>query len=117
MSSTGSVRTTLRRKLLLSVTVIRHDGREKQLAHTLDLTEVSARLGGLRTLLEPGEVIELQRGAVKAKFQVFWMGAIGSAMEGQAGVRSLDTGKAIWGVNLPADEADFSGDKALLRKE
>ncbi len=118
MSSTRSVRTTHRRKLVLPVTVIRHDGREKQLAHTLDLTEVSARLGGLRALLEPGEVIELQRGAVRAKFQVFWMGSPGSAMEGQAGVRNLDTNKkAIWGANLPADEPDFAGDKVLEQRQ
>jgi hypothetical protein len=117
MSSTRSVRSTHRRKLVLPVTVIRQDGREKQLAHTLDLTEVSARLGGLRTFLEPGEVIELQRGTVKAKFQVFWMGAQGSAMEGQAGVRNLDGNKALWGANLPPDEPDFAGDKILQRKE
>jgi hypothetical protein len=99
--------------VVLPVTVIRHNGQEKQLAHTLDLTEVSARLGGLCSLLEPGETIELQRGAVKARFQVFWMGAPGSAMEGQAGVRSVETGKNVWGIHLPADEPDPSADYAL----
>jgi hypothetical protein len=51
-------------------------------------------------------VIEIQRGAVKARFQVFWMGAPGSAMEGQAGVRSLEPHKSVWGISLPADETD-----------
>ena len=102
MSSRG----TFRRKVVLPVTVIRHNGQEKQLAHTLDMTENSARLGGLSIQLEVGEIIEIQRGASKGKFQVFWMGAPGSAMAGQAGVRSLNHDKSIWGVHLPADEVD-----------
>jgi hypothetical protein len=93
-----SSRSTFRRKVVLPITVMRCYGQEKQLAHTLDLTENSARLGGLPSPLEPGEVIEIQRGAVKAKFQVFWMGASGSTMDGQAGVRSLEPNKSIWGV-------------------
>ena len=102
MSSRG----TFRRKVVLPVTVVRHNGQEKQLAHTLDMTENSARLGGLSTQLEVGEIIEVQRGAAKGKFQVFWMGAPGSAMAGQAGVRSLSRDKSIWGVHLPPDESD-----------
>lgn len=111
-----STRSSQRRKMVLPVTVVRNNG-EKQIAHTLDLTEVSARLGGLCTLLEPGEVIEIQRGTVKAKFQVFWMGAPGSAMEGQAGVRTLEAGKIIWGINLPGDESDPTPQAAGQRQE
>jgi hypothetical protein len=111
-----STRSSQRRKMVLPVTVVRNNG-EKQLAHTLDLTEVSARLGGLCTQLEPGEVIEIHRGAVKAKFQVFWMGAPGSAMEGQAGVRTLEAGKIIWGINLPEDERDLVPQGAGHRQE
>jgi hypothetical protein len=112
-----STRSSLRRKVVLPVTVIRRNGLEKQLAHTLDLTEGAARLGGLCSLLEPGEVIEVLRGTTKAKFQVFWMGAPGSAMEGQAGVRSLELNKSIWGVNLPADETDVAPNGGIVRKE
>jgi hypothetical protein len=115
-SKTRYTRSSLRRKIVLPVTVFRNNGGEKQLAHTLDLTEVSARLGGLASLLEPGEVIEIQRGAVRAKFQVFWMGALGSAMEGQAGVRSIDPNKNIWGINLPADETDAAPQAAVQRR-
>lgn len=115
MSSTiRPIRSSLRRKMVLPVTVVRRNGEEKQLAHTLDLTGASARLGGLRSLLEPGEIVEIHRGAVKAKFQVFWMGAAGSAMEGQAGVRILEADKNIWSVDLPPDEPDHCAD-ALLR--
>ena len=110
-----SSRSIFRRKVVLPITVFRRNGQEKQLAHTLDLTETSARLGGLASLLEPGEIIEIQRGGVKAKFQVFWMGAVGSAMAGQAGVRSLEPGKTIWGVTVPTDETDLSVDTGRLR--
>ncbi len=100
----------LRRKMVLPVTVLRGQGGEKQLAHTLDVTEISARLGGLRMQLEPGEIIEIQRAGVKAKFQVHWIGLPGTELEGQAGVRGLNLGKSIWSIHLPADQPDFAVD-------
>ena len=102
-----SKRGTLRRKVVLPVTIIRRNGEEKQLAHTLDITGVSARLGGLGLLLDPGEIIELQRGGVKAKFQVHWVGEPTSTLAGQAGIRGIDPNKSIWGIQLPADEPDI----------
>jgi PilZ domain len=116
-SGNRNTRSSLRRKMVLPVTIIRTNTQQRELAHTLDLTEISARLGGLTSVLEPGEIIEIQRGAVKAKFQVFWMGAPGSAMEGQAGVRSVDPGKSIWGINMPADESDHAADHHASRKQ
>jgi hypothetical protein len=110
-----SSRANLRRRMVLPVTVIRHGGQEKQLAHTLDLTEASARLGGLASALEPGEAIEVQRGAVKAKFQVIWMGTPGGALACQAGIRGLEPNKSIWNIDMPKDEIDVSVD-ARLRK-
>jgi hypothetical protein len=111
-----STRNSLRRKMVLPVTVVRRGGQEEQLAHTLDLTETSARLGGLHSLLEPGEVIEIRRGTIRAKFQVFWMGTPGSAMAGQAGVRSMELATNMWGINLPL-EADTAKSPELLRKD
>jgi hypothetical protein len=110
-----SSRTAFRRKVVLPITIIRRAGQDRLLAHTLDLTETSARVGGLAALLEPGEVVDVQRGGVKAKFQVFWMGAPSSAMAGQAGIRSLEPGKAIWGVTLPTDAPDLTLDTDRLR--
>jgi hypothetical protein len=110
-----SKRGTLRRKVVLPVTIIRRNGEEKQLAHTLDITETSARLGGLGSLLEPGEIIEIQRGAVRAKFEVHWMGEPTSTLSGQAGVRGIDPNKSIWGIQLPADEPDLALNTGGLR--
>jgi hypothetical protein len=102
--------------MVLPVTILRSNGAERQLAHTLDVTEISARLGGLSVQLQPGEIIEVQRGGVKAKFRVYWMGASGTDLEGQAGVRGLDPAKTIWSTHLPADESDISVDALHLRR-
>lgn len=106
-SGKHSTRRSLRRKMVLPVTIVRRGGEEKFLAHTLDLTEDSARLGGVRFALESGEIIEVHRRGIKAKFQVVWMGAPGTVTSGQAGVRSLEPAKDIWNISLPADEADI----------
>lgn len=105
----------LRRKMVLPVTVVRGQSEKKQLAHTLDVTEISARLGGLRMQLEPGEIIEIQRGGVKAKFQVHWIGLPGTELGGQAGVRGLDPAKSIWSIHLPSDQPDIAVDALHLR--
>jgi len=110
-----SKRSKLRRRVVLPVTVIRRNGEEKQLAHTLDVTEISARLGGLSVLLDPGEVIEIQRGGVKAKFQVHWMGEPTSTLSGQAGIRGIDPNKSIWGIQLPPDQPDLAIDTRDMR--
>lgn len=110
-----SKRGTLRRKVVLPVTIIRRNGEEKQLAHTLDVTETSARLGGLVSLLEPGEIIEVQRAGVKAKFEVHWVGEPASTLSGQAGIRGIDPNKSIWGIQLPSDEPDLALNTRELR--
>jgi len=100
--------------MVLPVTLIRDSG-EKQLVHTLDVTETSARLGGVNMTLEPGETIDIQRGAVRAKFHVYWTGEPGTELEGQAGVRGLDSKKSIWSIQFPADEPDISLDPHYFR--
>jgi hypothetical protein len=110
-----STRRNLRRKVVLALHVVRRSSGEKQLAHTLDITESSARLGGLNFLLEPGEVIEIRRGPAKARFEVVWMGAPGSSLDGQTGLRCMEPGKNIWGVDLPEDQKDLPVNVNTLR--
>src|SRR5258708_955539 len=109
-----SSRANLRRKAVLPVTIIRQDGLQKQPAHTLDITGNSAKLGGLTAPLEPGEIIEVQRGVSRAKFQVAWMGAAGSPTAGQAGVQCLDSNKRIWGGSVAPDETDLAVDTGRM---
>ena len=99
-ASVPSIRKSKRRHLVFTVLVIRRAGQEKYLAHTIDLTECSARVGGLNVMLEPGETVEIKRKAQKAKFQVIWMGAPGTAMEGQAGFHGLEPDRPIWDVDF-----------------
>jgi TonB family protein len=71
-----------------------------QLAHTVDISHIGCRLGGLRTELSPGQTISLQRGQNKAAFRVIWSTRL-AADEHQAGIEALDYGKDIWAVELP----------------
>jgi len=76
------------------------DASALQLAHTIDISPIGGRLGGLRTPLNPGQTITVQRGQKKAQFKVIWTKQL-SASEIQAGIESLEYGRAIWGVELP----------------
>jgi TonB family protein len=71
-----------------------------QLAHTVDISHIGCRLGGLRTELFPGQTISLQRGQNKASFRVIWSKRL-AVDENQAGIEALDYGKNIWAVELP----------------
>jgi hypothetical protein len=71
-----------------------------QLAHTVDISHIGCRLGGLRTELFPGQIISLQRGQNKASFRVIWSKRL-AVDENQAGIEALDYGKNIWAVELP----------------
>jgi hypothetical protein len=110
-----SARRALRTTAVLPVTVFRNDGAQRQVAHTLDVTENSARLGAIHIPIEPGEIIEIQRGASRAKFQVFWVGALGGLLAGQAGVRLITGGKSIWGPDFPKDRPDIHCEQQNFR--
>jgi hypothetical protein len=71
-----------------------------QWAHTIDISHIGCRLGGLRTELAPGRTITLQRGQQKASFRVIWSRRL-AANENQAGIEALDYGRHIWAVELP----------------
>jgi hypothetical protein len=98
-------RNSVRRKIALPVTITRSNG-DQQLAQTLDVSESSARLGGLSMLLEPGEIVTVQHRELRARFQVFWMGSPQTSMEGQAGLRGLEPHNPIWGLDSPADQTE-----------
>ena len=71
-----------------------------QWAHTVDISHIGCRLGGLRTELSPGQTVTLQRGQHKAAFRVIWSRHLADN-ENQAGIEALDFGKNIWAVELP----------------
>ena len=72
------------------------------LAHTLDITPSGARLGALRTQLQPGTTISLRRGPKKAEFRIEWIKQL-APNELQAGIEALEPQNNFWGVNLSDD--------------
>ena len=82
------------------------------LAHTVDITPLGARLSALRTQLQPGMIISLQRGTRKAEFRVEWVKQL-APNEFQAGIESLEPQNNFWGVNL-SDDGDAKNDMQTL---
>ena len=83
------------------------------LAHTIDITNVGARLGAIRTQLQPGAIISLQRGSKKAKFRVEWIRELASN-ELQAGIESVEPQNSFWGVNLSDRELEAKKEMQTL---
>jgi outer membrane biosynthesis protein TonB len=73
-----------------------------QLAYTLDISPIGGRLGGLRTPVEVGQTLMLQRGQKKTHVRVIWTKQL-APTEIQAGFETLEFGKKIWDVDLPQD--------------
>ena len=70
------------------------------LAHTLDISPIGGRLGGLRSPVRPGQTITLQRGQRKGQFRVVWSKTLAPS-EVQAGIEALDGGRNIWDIEAP----------------
>jgi hypothetical protein len=67
-------------------------------AETRDVSCSGACLKGLSGIVVSGKKVEVEYGDQRAWFRVQWAGAAGSSKAGQAGVRSLEPGKYIWGI-------------------
>jgi hypothetical protein len=100
-----------RRKMVLPVKVSTDKG--TLLAYTVDITDSGARLGGLRTQLQLGMVVSLQRGSDKAKFRIAWLREL-APNELQAGVECLEPLSNFWGVNLSDRENEAKKDMQAL---
>lgn len=75
------------------------DASALHLAHTLDISPIGGRLGGLRVPVEPGQIIMLQHGQQKSQFRVIWSRQL-EPQEIHAGIESLDLGRKIWDLEL-----------------
>jgi hypothetical protein len=100
-------------RLQLPVKVCRSASEEKsETAHTLDISNMGARLAGLEKSFTPGEVVEIHCGRRSAPFRVVWNGSPRTATEGQAGVECLTPEANIWDLEL-SNQAD---DEPLLQE-
>lgn len=89
-----------------------------QWVHTVDISPIGCRLGGLRSELSPGQTVTLQRGQQKALFRVIWSKQLGSSNETQAGAEAVHHGREIWAVELatvPATEESPARFRATKR--
>ena len=107
-----------RTKMVLGVRLFLGDqrrGPEFQLAHTIDITQAGAKLGGLRASFQPGEVLVLQRGQKKAHFRVIWTREL-SEREIHIGVEAVEADKSVWGLDLTEDDGapEYGPDLRLL---
>ena len=69
-----------------------------QLAHTVDITDDGAQLGGLRTQLQPGSVVSLRRGSHKAKFRIAWVRQLGPT-ELRIGIECMEPQSNFWEIS------------------
>ena len=86
-------------------------GVKLQSAHTVDISKSGTRLAGLEEPLELGEVLKVECGDREAPFRVVWMGALGTASEGQAGLECLATNADLWTLDL----SQLEDGKPLMR--
>ena len=107
-----------RTKMVLGVRLFLGDqrqGTEFQLAHTIDITQAGAKLGGLRASFQPGEVLVLQRGQKKAHFRVIWTREL-SEKEIHIGIEAVEADRSVWGLDLTEDDGapEYGPDLRLL---
>jgi hypothetical protein len=92
-------------KMVLAIRIAGRDisgNKFEVLTHTLDISLTGVRVGGMeKTLLEKGDVVEVQRKHRKAKFKVAWVGENGSQRTGHVGLQSVDAPREFWALDLP----------------
>jgi len=79
-----------------------------QSACTLDVAGRGARISGIKYAGQPGDTVVVERGNVRAKFKVAWIGAMGTSREGQLGLQTTEPVRGLWGIET-APPDDFGG--------
>jgi hypothetical protein len=67
----------------------------------IDISGAGASLTGLNGVGLPGRRVELEYQGRKARYRIQWVGKDGTKRANQVGLRSLEPGSFIWGVQLP----------------
>jgi len=71
-----------------------------EFACTYDISERGARIGGLRSVKETGEIIAIERGRNRVFCRVVWIGPANSDLRGQVGIECVETDRTIWDAEL-----------------
>src|SRR5439155_17617648 len=68
---------------------------------TLDVAWKGARLSGFRYSGPTGTVVTVERGKLRSKFRIAWVGEKDSPRDGQIGLESIEPVRGLWGIELP----------------
>ena len=71
-----------------------------EMACTYDISQHGARIVGLRSAQEPGEIVAVERGRSKAFCRIVWVGESNSELRGQIGLECVETDKSMWESEL-----------------
>jgi hypothetical protein len=89
-----------------------------EMACTYDISAHGARVTGLRSVKEAGEILVVERGRSKAFCRVVWIGEPDSPLRGQVGIQCVEAQKSLWAAELGDMEEVYepvSRDSALYR--
>ncbi len=71
-----------------------------EMACTYDISEHGARVTGLRSIKEAGEVVAIERGKSKAFCRVVWVGEPNTELQGQIGLQCVESDRVLWEAEL-----------------
>ncbi|HEX4603894.1 MAG TPA: PilZ domain-containing protein [Candidatus Angelobacter sp.] len=75
---------------------------ESQNCCTYEISTNGARLVAPPGIKNVGQTIWLQRQNRRARYKVAWIGEVGTSLEGQVGVESLEPSNVIWEPEIKA---------------
>jgi hypothetical protein len=67
-----------------------------ELARARKVSSNGAELVGMRSKLQPGALLDVQHGGLRAQFRIIWM-----SVSGEAGIQALAFEPPIWGIGFP----------------
>jgi hypothetical protein len=115
--SKAECRRQARVKAVLPVRVSGIDAAGKafqELAHTLDITPFSARLGGVHHQLKPLDRLIVYYRKRKAEFEVVWTRALKGTNEFHVGLRSVNQSADSWGLQY-SDSTPLVASQSKIR--
>jgi hypothetical protein len=71
-----------------------------EMACTYDISSRGARVAGLRSVKQTGEIVAVERGKNKSFCRVVWIGEEDSELRGQVGLQSVDNSKMMWEAEI-----------------
>src|SRR6266567_300032 len=78
---------------------------QQQSACTLDVAGRGARISGVKFSGKAGDTIVVERGNVRSRFKVAWIGAPGTSRDGQLGLQATEPVRGLWGIETaPPDD-------------